>query len=188
MSSSALRDRDLVFIDTETTGLIHGYHEIVDLALVRTGPDAARVLDVWSVKICPLHLERMTAEALAVNGYNRDEWRSAAFDSAELWEKANAIMRGCIAVCHNPSFDRAMISIAMRQWGMEPACDYHWVGTESMAWPLVRAGILPSLALSEIAKFFGIQPEPIPHTALNGATLCWSVYQWLAIVYGFPTT
>ncbi|SPF43415.1 hypothetical protein SBA4_3030033 [Candidatus Sulfopaludibacter sp. SbA4] len=92
---------------------------------------------------------------------------------------------GCVPVCHNPSFDRAFITLAAATQGvLDLELDYHWIGTESLAWPLYRAGAIPKLSLGEICRFLGIPPEPAVHGASNGAATCRDVYLRLIDYYG----
>ena len=100
--------------------------------------------------------------------------------SKEFWEEFNHFSRDCIPVCHNPSFERAFITLAMCEAGLgEPVVDFHWIGTESMAWPLLRSGLVTKPSLGTLCSFFGLEPEPMPHTALEGARTCWRVYRKL---------
>jgi DNA polymerase III epsilon subunit-like protein len=85
-----------------------------------------------------------------------------------------------VPVCHNPSFDRAFITLAAAEHGiLELGLDYHWIGTESLAWPFYKQGVLSSLSLESLCAFFEVGVEPRPHTALDGALACWRVYQAL---------
>ena len=59
--------------------------------------------------------------------------------------------------------------------------DYHWIGTESLAWPLYRDGLLPKLSLEAICDHFGLSREPELHTGLNGALTCRRAYIALLI-------
>jgi DNA polymerase III epsilon subunit-like protein len=173
----SLGDRDLCFIDTETTGAQFDYHELIELAVIRTSPDGTIARGEWSAKIAPLYPERITPFAQQLNGYSPERWQQASASSPELWGSFREFVAGGVPVCHNPSFDRAFITIAAsRQEVLDLALDYHWIGTESFGWPLYTAGLIPKLSLSELCRFFGIPPEPPLHTALNGASTCREVY------------
>jgi hypothetical protein len=58
-----LRERDLCFIDTETTGTQIGYHELIEIAGIRASPDGQIVKGEWSAKILPKFPERITPAA-----------------------------------------------------------------------------------------------------------------------------
>ncbi len=172
-----LRSQDICFIDVETTGSIFGYHEILDIAALRTTPDASTVRGTWHRRIRPRYPDRLTPYARDLNGYTPELWASAEESTERLWNEFVTFVMGSVPVCHNPSFDRAFITLAAAEHNIfELGLDYHWIGTESLAWPLYRQGVLPSLSLKSLCSFFDVGSEPRPHTALGGALACWRLY------------
>lgn len=175
-----LREADLCFIDIETTGSVFGYHEIIDIGVVKTSAGAEMVITEWRQKVRPLHPDRITPRALELNQFDTTQWSDAPSPSTALWEEFNELTKGCVAVCHNPSFERAFISMASGKFGVsELGLDYHWIGTESLAWPLYMRGLVAGLSLGELLKYFGLPEEPLPHTAIRGARACLEVYKRL---------
>jgi DNA polymerase-3 subunit alpha (Gram-positive type) len=169
--------KDLCFIDIETTGTIPGYHEIIDIGAVRTSPDATYQTGNWQRRIRPKYPERMSEQARVVNGYHPRLWEHAEESSGTLWSGFAGLVKGCVPVCHNPSFDRAFITLAAVSFDVwDLGTDYHWIGTESLAWPLYKAGVLPSVSLESLCLFFDVGVEPSPHIGLEGARACWRVY------------
>jgi DNA polymerase III epsilon subunit-like protein len=165
------------FVDVETTGAVFGFHELIDIAAIRTSPDASQVKSTWSSRIRPRYPERIEKAAQELNGFRAEEWATAREPSAELWTEFVNVVRGCVPICHNPSFDRALVTLAAAaEQIVDLELDYHWIGTESLAWPLYLRGELPKMSLPALCDFFGIRIEPSPHTALGGATVCHKVY------------
>lgn len=180
-----LRDRDLCFIDTETTGSRIGYHELIEVAALRTSADGLAIRGEWAARILPEFPSRITPAAQEINRFSPEIWRGASPSSQSLWQSLAMFVSGCVPVCHNPSFDRAFITLAAATQGvLDLELDYHWIGTESLAWPLYRAGAIPKLSLGEICRFLGIPPEPAVHGASNGAATCRDVYLRLIDYYG----
>jgi DNA polymerase III epsilon subunit-like protein len=176
----ALRERDLCFIDTETTGSRMGFHEIIEVAAVRTSPDGRIDRGNWSTKIRPEFPARITPFAQQLNGFRLEDWSGAPESSPALWQSFAEFVCGCVPVCHNPSFDRAFISLAAERQGVtDLRLDYHWIGVESLAWPLYRMGLIRKLSLVEVCRFARVPPEPAKHGALNGANTCREVYLYL---------
>jgi DNA polymerase III epsilon subunit-like protein len=172
-----LRSCDLCFLDVETTGPLFGFHEIIDIGALRTSPNGSAVKGRWSKKLRPRHPDRLTSIAQEVNGFRAEEWVAASESSPELWQKFVEFVEGSVPVCHNPSFDRAFITLSAAAAGViDLKLDYHWIGTESLAWPLYSRGALPALSLDALSTFIGIPPEPRPHTGLAGAETCRRVY------------
>ena len=88
---------------------------------------------------------------------------------------------GGVPVCHNPAFDRVFITLAAADVGVNSiGVDHHWIGTESIAWPMYKKGRLgEKLSLSELCARLNLEPEPNPHSALGGAELCRQLYEAL---------
>ena len=178
--SPSLFVRDLCFIDVETTGSVFGYHEVIEVGAVRVFSDASVVKAEMSFKLRPHHPNRLTDVARAINGYSENGWQHAEDGPSAKWKEFSAFAIGCVPVCHNPSFDRAFIELSAQENGVTNlGMDYHWIGTETLAWPLFRSGRLQQLTLKTLCEFFGIPHEPIPHRALAGAMTCLAVYRAL---------
>ncbi len=175
-----LRHADLVFIDTEATGHIFGFHELIEVAVVRTSPDAMVARGVWQRTLVPSFPERTTVKAREVTGFSGASGADAEASTGAVWSSFADFCRGSVPVCHNPAFDRAFITLAAAAVGVSDlGVDYHWIGTESLAWPLFKRGALPQLSLRLLCEFLKVEPEPSPHAALGGAEACRRAYQAL---------
>ncbi|MET0464565.1 MAG: 3'-5' exonuclease [Chitinophagaceae bacterium] len=175
---------ELCIFDIETTGSIFGYHEIIEIAVIRTNSTGNQILDKYESRIVPSYPERITPVAQNLTGYKVEDWGSACSSNFHLWSSLISLWRGCTPVCHNPSFERAFITLAAFEAGIQDLeLDYHWVGTESLAWPLYQQGHLPKLSLACLSEYLGADPEPLPHTAMNGAKACLQVYLRLMEIY-----
>jgi DNA polymerase III alpha subunit (gram-positive type) len=176
-AKTELYERDLCFIDIETTGSLFGYHEIIEIGAVRTTPKADRQLGEWYRRIVPTKPERVTEFAQNLTNFDAQHWVNAHPSDQYLWEEFARFAAGSVPVCHNPSFDRAFITLAAAGAGvLDLLLDYHWIGTESLAWPLYRTRQVPKLSLAELCRYLGVPQEPLPHNALNGAHACHRVY------------
>src|SRR5262249_6684738 len=151
-----LRDMDLCCIDIETTGSIIGYHEIIELGAIRTSPDAEEVLGECTVRVMPVYLERATPFAMELNGFSIESWKDALPLREGLIHLAE-YTRSAVPVCHNPSFDRAFIQLAASAVGVELGLDYHWIGTESLAWLRYKRGQFVSVRLPDLCAALGIK-------------------------------
>jgi oligoribonuclease (3'-5' exoribonuclease) len=113
---------DLIFLDTETTGLDDDKHDIWEIAwVINYGPVEERIL-VHSLK---------TADqvALDTNGYLRYFPNGARSEGPLVDLEVRRVLSGNTLVCANPTFDRMFMK---KRWGSEP---YHYrsVDLESMA-------------------------------------------------------
>jgi DNA polymerase III epsilon subunit-like protein len=176
--------RDLCFLDVETTGSVFGFHEIIEIGAVRTSPDASELRGTWHWRVWPRHPERITVPAQELNGFSPDSWIPARSSDTALWLELASFAQGCVPVCHNPHFDRAFITLESTAAGvLDLGLDYHWIGTESLAWPLYRQGVLPKVSLRAICERWGLGVEPLPHNALDGARACLRAYVALMAYY-----
>ena len=169
--------QNLCFIDIETTGTVFNFHEIIEIAANKTSFNGKNVVGNWRKRFKPEYPERITETAKRINNYSTENWKNSEPQSREIWNSAIEFWGDCTPICHNPSFERAFITIALLNFGIkEIEMDYHWIGTESLAWPLYTKGRIPKLSLSSLLKYYGFKPEPKPHTAMNGASACRNVY------------
>jgi DNA polymerase III subunit epsilon len=175
--------KDLCFIDIETTGSQIGFHEIIEVGVIRTDTAADQVRSRWHKRLAPLHPERITPFAKELNGFCLEEW-TREVPSRSFWEEFVGSVSGGVPVCHNPSFERAFISLCAAEYGIvDLGLDHHWIGTESLAWPLVKFRSLTRYSLESICEHLGIPAEPRPHSALAGADACSRVYKILMQVH-----
>ena len=182
---TTLVERDLCFIDIETTGPRFGYHEIIEVAAVRTDCNGRHILDSWQTRLRPTHPERITEFAARLTGFTEEAWSAAPFNTAGIWYRFASFAHGCIPVCHNPHFDRAFISLAASAVGVNDlGVDYHWLGTQSIAWPLFRRGRLPGISLTNICEGLGLEAEPPVHSAMGGTETCRRAYLALLEAHG----
>lgn len=172
-------EKDLCFIDIETTGTLVGFHEVIEVAVIRTCPSAKEVRFRFCGRLAPQFPERVTATAQKINGFCKEMWRGE-IPSREFWQAIAGRVGGTVPICHNPSFERAFISLAAAGCEvLDLRLDYHWIGTESLAWPLVKTQNLERFSLDGLCQHLGIPSEPQPHSAITGADACLRVYQRL---------
>lgn len=111
---------DLVFLDTETTGLDPDKHEVWEIALA-VNDDPVQVYYVEHA------LRSADLNALELNGYWQRMHRNTPQNEHDL--QVRHMIEGNTLVCANPTFDRMMLR---KRWGFEP---YHYrsIDVESMA-------------------------------------------------------
>jgi DNA polymerase III epsilon subunit-like protein len=177
VGNGLLRSLDLCFLDIETTGSVFEFHEIIEIGAVRTSPSGNEVRGTWRRRLLPKHPERITPKAAEVTGFSADSWGDAVPSDSALWSQFTSFAKDCVPVCHNPSFDRAFITLAARAAGRSDlGLDYHWIGTESLGWPLYLSGAFEKLSLASLCQYLGVPEEPSLHNALDGALACRRVY------------
>lgn len=159
-------DRPLAFLDTETTGLQAGYHEVIEIAIIKEG--VTKVEPPIHMRIKPEHIGRADAKALEINGFAKN---------AHLWDDAKTMrevgprlldaLAGCVIVGHNVKFDLEMLKGHLHMAGVNPgALPYHAVDTVTLMFEhLVPCGVT-DVSLKNAREFFG-WPMEGAHTALK---------------------
>ena len=178
----------LAFVDVETTGLIPGHHEMIDIGIVMTDLDGSELGELF-VRIQPQHPERTDEGARAVNAFDEDRWRElqalAAGDAIEkilTFHKEIAGDRNVLMVAFNSHFDTAFLDHLFRSQERSWRELYHYfvLDLPSMAWSLGIHG----LTGSNISGKLAIEDEPHVaelHTGITGARLNARIYRALLV-------
>jgi DNA polymerase III epsilon subunit-like protein len=174
----------LAFIDVETTGLVPGWHEMIDIGVVMTELDGTPV-DEFFLRIQPAHPERLDPGAFRVNAFSPMRWRElGAVDAADViarlraFHHATAGSRPVLMVAFNSPFDAAFLDHLFRATGGTWRELYHYfvLDIPSMAWSLGIRG----LTGRALAEALGVEDEPRvaeEHTGLTGAQLNARLYR-----------
>jgi len=184
--ADAPEDWLLAFVDVETTGLLPGYHEMIDIGMVLADVEG-REIDRLFVRIQPQHPERTSEGARAVNAFDPDRWRElGALSQKDAVERIVSFHhriaggRAVLLVAYNSHFDAAFIDHLFRGQGRTWRELYHYfvLDLPSMAWSLG----LRQLDESALTKALAIEDEPhvaADHTGLTGAEVNVRVYRAL---------
>ncbi len=172
-------ERPIAITDVETTGLDAAVHEIVEVGLVIINQQTLEIVDTFAAKVRPLHIERASAAALAINGYAEADWKDAVelCDALAIYGEKT---RDAMFAAHNVTFDWSFVHEAFRKTGVENRMDYHRIDLFTLAWSKLQTSGLKKFNLNEIAKYLGIPEEPMPHRALNGAMIAYQVLRRIA--------
>jgi len=157
---------DLVFLDTETTGLDSALHEVWEIAwAINAGPIDSRVV--------PHSIKTADPKALELNGY----WhRGEGYVSHRADHTLRAILDGSTIVGANPAFDTAFLRA---RWGVSP-WHHRLIDVESMA--LTVLGYERPKGLHGLAADLRDRGHDIPapdHTAAADVATTRAVYKAL---------
>jgi len=181
--TSPIPDQDsnkwlLAHIDVETTGLIPGYHEMIDIGMVMTDL-SGNIIDSLFFLIQARYPERLDPAAFKVNLYNYKKWEeSGALTSGEAVRRIISFtkrVRGnkkIMMIAHNAHFDSAFIDHLFRSEGRswEDIFYYYVLDIPSMAWGL-------GVTYNQIMDYYKIKDEPDIHAGNTGAMLNVRVYK-----------
>lgn len=170
---------ELVFVDTETTGLKAGAHQVIEIgAMTSEGAEFVRLI----------RLERgaeVSPDAMRVNGIDLRgrEWRESAvslrdaLDSFVRW-----LPTGAVLVAHNAAFDRRMLEGDAARVGVEWP-EVEWFCTKMWADDLRKRGALATVdsKLHTLCAHYGI-PNDGEHRALADVVRMARVFDELSAI------
>lgn len=171
----------MAHIDVETTGLIPGYHEMIDMGMVMTDLKG-NPIDSLFLRIQTLHPERLQKGAYDCNAYDFDKWQEmgaihpdTAVKRIIAFHKRVSNGKQVLMVAHNCQFDSAFMDHLFRH-AEETWRDlyyYYILDIPSMCWGL-------GVTREDIMKLYSIEDEPHVakyHTGITGAALNARVYR-----------
>lgn len=168
-------------IDVETTGLDPSIHEIIEIGLVIYSPQLDTQFYEKNLKVFPTKSSvTYDQRALEINGYARDVWEhEGALSLNTAMGYLSSLTAGAILLAHNMVFDYSFLREAYKQTGVKDLTDYHRLDLFSIAYTVLEADTIQQFRLASLAKHFGLEPEPMPHRAINGAKLALEVFKKL---------
>lgn len=173
------KNRPLIFLDLETTGLVVQKHEIIEIGAVRVSPQLPfEIIEELEMKVRPKALELADKEALKVVKYSDKEWKN----SQEL-EKAllqlDRFGQDGVLVGYNVSTDWAFLDKAYFKMGRNDPFYYHRLDVMTMFYfECLHESSLERFSLGEACRFFGIERE-VKHRALADAKATYLVFKKL---------
>lgn len=176
----------LAHLDVETTGLVAGYHEMIDAGFVITDLDG-NVVDSLYIRIQPEHPERLSAGAAKVNGFDAAKWKELgalttkqAVDTIIAFNRRAAGDRHVLLVAFNSQFDAGFLDALMHREGRTWRELFHYfvLDIPSMAWSLGYRD-LTGAALAQRLKLPDEPRVAEDHTGITGALLNVRIYKAL---------
>jgi DNA polymerase III epsilon subunit-like protein len=157
----------LASVDVETTGLLCGFHEIIQIAIVPLDSEIqpSKVHRPFYINMLPEHPDRMKG-ALAVHGIKMDELHNHAVsqdkgaDLLEEWFTSLDLPFGkkLCPLAHNWAFERGFLA--------------HWFGLATfdvMFHPYARDTMLVASTINDAAAWHG---RDCPFKRLNLTSMC----------------
>lgn len=179
----------LAFVDVETTGLVPGYHEMIDIGIVMTDIDGAELGKLF-LRIQPDHPERTDEGARAVNAFDERRWQELgallpgdAIDRISEFHNEIASDKSVLMVAFNSHFDTAFLDHLFRSRDRNWRELYHYfvLDLPSMAWSRgIRS--LTGSTISAALKIHDEQHVAELHTGITGAELNARIYRALNAV------
>jgi len=173
------REKTLVFIDLETTGMDLCQHEIIEIACLVVDPKTLKIKKRFERKIMPEHLEKAAPEALKITGFSKKVWGKEAQPLERVLQDLNQLAPKGMFIGWNVSFDRPFLERAIRKKELMLNFDYHWLDVSMLVYQyLFSDKKLKRIKLTDTCEFLGI-PRGKAHTAMADTKATLEVYRVL---------
>lgn len=174
----------IIFLDIETNGLDPQRHVPIEIGILIYDLDKNDEFEAFTsfIALDAEDKKNSCLTAMQVNGIvDRIPKDAPEIDMVEraiemFFLQNNISSENCFFLCQNPTFDRPFFHKIIPQIRMNHlGWPYHWLDLASMYWfKSITNGLkLQStkciLSKDSIAKCLGMDPEPMPHTAIQGA-------------------
>lgn len=172
------RRRHLVFIDLETTGLDVTKHEIIEIGCMIVNGENFEILEEYSAKVKPEHIETADEGALKLTGYTDEKW-SDSIDLKVALDQVFQMTKGGMISGWNVAFDWAFIEAAFRKSKIESNFNYHKVDVQAIAYAvLYKNKEINNLRLRSIAVHYGFDLGDV-HGAMEDIRITFEVFKKL---------
>lgn len=150
-------------VDTETTGLKNGFHELTEISIIRCKDREQRV---WLIKI--KHPEHASKEALHITGKTIEELLSRGRYIEDVLDEVDNFIKedkeepdGRVMIAHNAPFDRRFLEGIWEQHNRTWLANY-WLDTKEMGRKFIKTIPNPtnakiSLSLDNLLKVANIK-------------------------------
>jgi len=176
------RDRDLLFVDLEATGLELERHQIIEIGSLLVDSNSYEIKDKYYAKVKPEHLENADQEALDMGIYIEEEWKSAIDISTALKEFAD-FAGNSMPAGWKVDFDFNMLEAAYRRHNVHYQFDYHLLDVCSLAYIYFKKKDKPEkLSLGRVCKQLDIDKHE-QHGAMVDIEATYKVFKKLIAEY-----
>ncbi|MFH0937136.1 MAG: 3'-5' exonuclease [Candidatus Daviesbacteria bacterium] len=178
-STTKMRQRPLIFLDLESTGLQIQKQEILEIGALKVEPKKPfKILKEINIKVKPKNIQNADKTALKIVGYSEEAWKNA-LDLDKALDQLDEFAQDGILVGYNVSFDWAMLDKAYFSLDRFDPFYYHRLDVMPMTYlKLFSCQKIKRFSLGEICKFFKIEREN-QHQALDDARSTYLVFKHL---------
>lgn len=172
----------IVCVDTETSGLSPGAHQVLEIAAVLADGQTLEELECLELKVKLRKNSQVSAKAMAVNGIDpfASEWLSQAIDGGPAIEALNKMLaRAHVILGHNVAFDLRFLAAEAQAFGAAWAPPRSVCTKELASALLAKTGKTPSAKLADVCTYFGI-PNSGAHRALADVRRTLQAYKHLS--------
>jgi DNA polymerase-3 subunit alpha (Gram-positive type) len=173
-------DLDLVFFDTELTGL-EMHHEIIEIGFIKVRAKTFEVIIEKQIKIKPVHLETANRDSLEIAGYKEADWADAV-DIKTALQEFLSYTENAMLVGHNLPMDWLFLKKSLAECQLPSNFYYKGLDTFSLAWQKLReTGMFHRYSLKELSAHFNVS-QGNAHRALDDARTTYEIFKKLVVL------
>jgi DNA polymerase III alpha subunit (gram-positive type) len=153
------RQRPLLFLDFELTGLDVNKHEIIEVAALVVNQPKFEIINSYYTKILPAHIETADPKSIEISGYSRKLWADAIPLKTALIE-LSVLAPDCILAGWIVQTEWTFLTTALEKENLPYFFNQHVIEVYSLAFAyLYKIPGIIYLNLASAAKHFGIPLE-----------------------------
>lgn len=177
MYNNPMSAHDLIFIDTETTGLDCDIHEIIEIGAIVYNKKDDLVKETFSFKAAPVCIGTASERALELNGYRKNPSLYSGDIRLGIVD-LNNMLEDRVIIGQNVRFDLRFLDKYFKKFNIKPKLTFghRYVELMGLCWPVVYNENLTGNGLSDLCKFFKIQTDEM-HSALADCKYSLDVYR-----------
>lgn len=157
--SPPFKDRPVLFIDFEMTGLDVQTHEIIEVAALVARPPNFEIISSYYSKIIPQHIETADPEALKVVSYDPKLWQDA-ISLRQMLQDLSRLAPNCILAGWAVQNEWNFLISALQQENLPYFFDEKLIEVYSLAYcKFFNSSDITRLNIANTAKLFGIPVE-----------------------------
>jgi DNA polymerase III epsilon subunit-like protein len=172
----------LTVLDTETTGLDLLKHEVIEVGMMKVHVDKNfnhSKVECYEAKIKPRYIKRASPQALKVNGYTTNKWRSAVKFADISGNIKEWIDQSDYLIGQNLLFDYNFINAMFDRDNIERPVYPRYYDTKWMADKLIKEGKLKRSGLDYLCENYNIPILGRAHTALTDVLRTYELFKRL---------
>jgi DNA polymerase III epsilon subunit-like protein len=171
-----MKKRNIIVFDTETTGLIPGHAEIIQLSAVHVDPVRLEITDEFDSMMKPLHPENASQEALDIHGYTLEQLAEAPHpktvwkdfcDFVNRYNPEGNMWTAPLPAGYNVGFDLGHAHHCFKSYGpfdkkknQQTLFHYNSIDVMEQAWSwFENDASIRNMRLTTLMEYFGISSD-----------------------------
>lgn len=178
------RDRKILFVDLETTGLDIYKHEIVEIGILVVDGRTLKVTNKYHARIKPKHLNTADPVGLKISGYSEKKWKDAR-ELKQVLKEIAILAPDAMVAGWKVDFDWYMLDKYFKKYKINHSFDYHMIDVISMAYAHFYQKEKPKeLSLKDVCKILRVpihekHREGVGHNAMDDIIATYGIFKRL---------